>query len=159
MGEENISQEFRLKDIHETRSYLIEEINGNELMSKKHKKICTTLNHIEHFLVLASIITGYVSISVFASLIGIPIRITSSAIGLKICAITAGIKNYKSIIKKKKKKHDKIVSLAKSKLNRIEVLISKSLTDSNISQIEFVSINEVLKEYEEMKEKIKNLKT
>ena len=103
MGEENISQEFRLKDIHETRSYLIEEINGNELMSKKHKKICTTLNHIKHFLVLASIITGYVSISVFASLIGIPIRITSSAIGLKICAITAGIKNYKSIIKKKKR--------------------------------------------------------
>ena len=103
MGEENISQEFRLKDIRETRNYFIEEINGNELMSKKHKKICTTLNHIEHFLVLASTITGYVSISAFASLIGIPIRITSSAIELKICAITAGIKNYKSIIKKKKR--------------------------------------------------------
>ena len=84
-------------------------------------------------------------------MLGIPIGITSSAIGLKICAITAGIKKYKSIIKKKKKKHDKIVSLAKSKLNRIEVLISKSLIDSNISHDEFVSINNVLKEYEEIK--------
>ena len=62
-------------------------------------------------------------------------------------------------MKKKKKKHDKIVLLAKSKLNSIEVLISKALIDSNISHDEFVSINNVLKEYEELKEKIKNLKT
>ena len=49
------------------------------------------------------------------SLLGTPIGITSSAIGLKICAITAGIKNYNSIIKKKKSKHDKTVLLPKSK--------------------------------------------
>ena len=53
------------------------------------------------FLILASTITGCVSISAFASLISIPIGITSSAIGLKICSIAAGIKRYKSIIKKK----------------------------------------------------------
>ena len=100
MAEENISQEFRLKNIDETRNYLIEEINQNELMSQNLKKICTTLNYIEHFLILASTITGCVSISAFASLVGIPIGITSSAIGLKICAITAEIKKYKSIIKK-----------------------------------------------------------
>ena len=91
-------------------------------------------------------------------MIGIPIGITSSAIGLKICAITAGIKKYKSIIKKKKKKHDKIVLLAKSKLNSIEVLISKALIDSVISHDEFVLINNVLKEYNEMKDEIKSLK-
>ena len=116
-------------------------------MSEKYKKVCTTLNYIEHFLILASTITGCVSISAFASLIGIPIGITSSAIGLKICAITAGIKKYKSIIKKKKKKHDKIVLLAKSKLNSIEVLISKALIDSVISHDEFVLTKNVLKEY------------
>ena len=97
--EENLSREFRLKNIDETRNYLIEEINRNELMSKKHKKICTTVIYFEHFLILAYWI---VSISPFASLIGIPIGITSSAIGLKICAITAGIKKYKSIMKMKK---------------------------------------------------------
>ena len=80
------------------------------------------LNYIEHFLILASAITGCVSISAFASLLDIHIGITSSAIGLKICAIAPGIKKYKSIIKKKKKKHDKIVLLIKSKLNSIVVL-------------------------------------
>ena len=83
MAEENISQEFRLKNIDETRNYLIEEINRNELMSKKHKKVCTTLNYIECFLILASIITECILISVFASVVGIPIGITSSAIRLK----------------------------------------------------------------------------
>ena len=126
-------------------------------MNKKHKKVCTT--YIEHFLILASTITGCISISAFASLVGIPIGIASSAIGLKICAITAGIRNYKSVIKKKRKKHDKIVLLAKSKLNSIEVLISKASIDSVISHDEFVIINNKLKEYNEIKEEIKNLKT
>ena len=74
-------------------------------MSKRHEKVCRTVNYIEHFLILASTITEYISISAFASLLDIPIGITCSAIGLKICAIAAGIKNYKSIIKKKKKKY------------------------------------------------------
>ena len=124
-------------------------------MSKKHKKICTTLNYIEDCLILASTITRCVSISAFASLISIPIGIKSSAIGLKICAITAGIKQCKSTIKKTKKKHDKIVLLAKSKLNMVEVLISKVLIDSVISDDEFVLVNNVLKEYEDMKEEIR----
>ena len=128
-------------------------------MNKKHKKICTTLLYIEHVFILAFTITGCFSIAVFDSLTGIPIGITISTIVLKIHAITAGIKKYKSIIKKKKKKHDKIVLLVKSKLNKIEVLIPISLTDSNISHDEFVLINNVLKAYEEMKEGIKNLKT
>ena len=85
-------------------------------MSKRYKKVCKTPNYIENFYVLASTITGCVSISAFASSVGIPIGITSSAFGLNICAITAGIRNHKSIIKKKKKKHDKIVLLAKYKL-------------------------------------------
>ena len=85
------------------RNYLIKKINRNELMSKKHKKVCTTLNHIKHFHILASTITGCIYISTFACLIGISVGIMSSAVGLKICTITAGIKKYKSIIKKKKK--------------------------------------------------------
>ena len=70
--------------------------------------------------------------------------------------MTTGIKKHKPIVKKKK--HDKIVLLAKSKLIRIEALISKFLIDSNTSQDEFVSINNVLKEYEVMKEEIQNLR-
>ena len=92
-------------------------------MSKKPKKVCRALFYIDHLLTLISTNTRCIPISAFASLVGIPTGITSSAIGLKICAITAGIKKCKSIIKKKKKKHDKIILLTKSKLNSIEVLI------------------------------------
>ena len=120
-------------------------------MSRKHKKVCATLNYIEHFLILASTITGCVSISTFSSLVGIPIGITGSAMGLKTCAITAGVKKYKSIIKKKKKKHDKIELLAKVKLNSIEVLISKALIDSVTSHDEFLLINNVRKERNDQK--------
>ena len=74
----------------ETEKYLIEEINWSESMSKKHKKVSKTLNYTKH-LILACKITGWVSIAAFSSLVGIPIGITSSTIGLKICAITAGI--------------------------------------------------------------------
>ena len=94
-------------------------------MSRRYNKVCATPNYIEHFLILASTITGCISISAFATLLGIPIWIASSAIGLKLCVIAAGIKKYQPIIKKKKKNHDKTASLAKSKLNSIEVLISK----------------------------------
>ena len=75
MAKENISQEFRLKNIDEARNYLIEEINRNELMIKKHKKVCTTLNYIKLSLILISPITGCVSISAFAFLVGVPIGI------------------------------------------------------------------------------------
>ena len=150
-------QKFRLKNMDETRNYLLEEIKQNELMlmSRKNKKVCRTVSYIEHFLILASTISGCISVSAFAYLLGI-IGITSFPVGLKIGAIASGMKKYKSLIKKKKKKHDKIVLLAKTKLNSIEVLISKALIDSNISHGEFALINNVLKEYDDMKEKIKN---
>ena len=79
--------------------------------------------------------TRCISVSAFTSILFIPLEITSSAIGLKICAITAGTKKYKPIIKKKKMQYDKIVLLAKSKLNSIEVLISKTFIDSNINMM------------------------
>ena len=128
-------------------------------MSRKHKKVCRTLNYIEHFLILASTITGCISISDFDFLIFIPIWSTSSAIVLKTCAIASGIKKNKSIIKRKKKKHDKIVLLAKSKLSSIEVSISKALIDSIIIHDKFVLIKNVRKEYDKVKKEIKNLKT
>ena len=127
-------------------------------MNKKHRKVCTTLNYIEHILIMTSTITGCISISTFASLLGIRIGIASSAIGLKISAIAEGIRKFRSIITKKRKRHNKIVLLGKSKINRIEVLISKALLDSTISHNEFVLINNLLKEYKEMKEEIKKIK-
>ena len=122
------------------------------MTSKKHKKIYTTLNCIGQFQMFASTITECVSIFAFAPLISISIRVTSSVIGLKIFAIT---KKCKSIIKTKKKKHDEIVLLTKSKFNSIEVLISIGTCDSVISQDEFILTNNALKNITKLKKKSK----
>ena len=100
------SLKFRFTKIDETRNYLLEEIKNNDLMSEKNKKTCKYLNYVEHLLELVSTVTGCVSVSVFPSLVCVPVGITGSAIEIKNCATPAGIKKYKSIIKKKK--HDKI---------------------------------------------------
>ena len=137
MAKENAVIEFKLKKIDKTINYILEEIKHNELMGKKHGNICTSLNYFEHLPILTFVVTGFVSISAFAALVGIPVGITSSAVGLKICAITA------EIIKKKKKKHDKTALLTKTNLNAIEVLISKVLINLYINYDEFVSVKNI----------------
>ena len=154
------SLEFRFKKIDETRNYLLDEIKHNYLMIGKYKKTCINLNYVENLFILVSTVTGCVSISAFGSLVRVPVGITSSAVGLKMFGITAGIKKYKSIIKKKKKKHDKIVLIGKDKFkNTIEVLISKALIDSYIYHDVFVSVNNVPREYYGMKKEINNPET
>ena len=64
-------------------------------MSKQCKKVWTAFNYIKHLLILASAVNRCVSLSLFVFLVGISIDILNSAVGLKVCAVTAGIKNYK----------------------------------------------------------------
>ena len=117
-------------------------------MSKKPKNVCTTLNYNEHFLILASSITGCVYISAFASLVDIPLGITSSATGLKICPITAGInqenkkeawqngivsKIYKTILlyclKCRKNTESKNTKFARTKNERVMLLSKRAVCD------------------------------
>ena len=156
MPEENMNQELRFKKSDEIRNYLIGEINRNELMSKKQKKGCRSLNYIDHSLIVIYTITGCVLFSAFASLVGFLTGITSFAIESNIFVITAGIKKCQ-LINKKKKRH-MILLLAKSKLDSIEFLISIALIDLNISHDEFVLTNNVLKKCDDRKGEIKNSK-
>ena len=110
-----------MKNIENKRSFFIKEIEQNKLISKKYRKICKTLNYIEHFLFYSY-------------------RNYKFCDNIKICAITARIKKCKSITKKKERKPDKIVLFAKPKLNSKEVLISEALIDSNISHDDFVLV-------------------
>ena len=95
--------EFRIRKIDETRNYLLDEIKHDDLMSEKYRKAWTYLNYVDHLFILVSTVTVCVSISVFASLVCVSVGNTSSAVGLKICTVTARIQKYKSIIKKKEK--------------------------------------------------------
>ena len=115
------------------------------------------MNYIEPLLTLVSSSSECVSISAFFSLCGITVDITSSAVVvLKSCLVTAGIKKFNLRIKKKKKKPDKIIFLAKTKLNSIDFSISKAIIHLNISHDEFVLANNVLKEFDNTKDEIKN---
>ena len=152
------SFKFKKKKIDKTRKYILPEMNHNHLMSENYKKKCKNLNYVEHLLILISkLLVGFVLIAAFASLVFVPGSITSSEVRIKNCKILAGIKKYNSIIKKKKKKRGKKVLLGKDTLNIIKVLISKALIDSYISHEELFPLNNVLREYNEMKEEIKLL--
>ena len=83
------------------------------MLSNKSKKVCATLNYIEHFLTLVFAVTVWTSISAFASVVNISKVIMSSTIRLNICALIGRIKKYESIVEKKKNKHDEIALLPK----------------------------------------------
>ena len=94
---EETSLDFRLRKIGETRTYLLDEIRHNDLMSGKYQKTCEYLNYVEHLAILYLTITAFVSISGLASLVCVLVGILCSALGAKSCAITWGIKNISQL--------------------------------------------------------------
>ena len=142
---------------------LLHQINKQKLNDEQKAQIeGIASKFIELLQVLIFAVTRFVSTIFFASLVGIDIDITSSEIALKLRVITAGIEKYNYIIKKKN--DEKIVLLRKTKLNSIEVLISRDLVDSFISYDDFLLVNNLIKEYSDMyvmkevNKVIKNLK-
>ena len=118
-------------------------------------KYVTEFDYIDKILIILSATTGGVSIFSFTSVIGAPARIASASFTL-IFSITTGIvKKLLNITRNKKKKHDKILMLAKSKFNSIETLISQALNDMKISHEEFITIFKEKDRYEKMKENIR----
>ena len=106
---------------------------------------------------MLSATTGGVSIILFTSVVGAPVGIESANFTL-IFSLTIGIvKKLLSTKRNKKKKHDKIFMLAKSKLNSIETLISQALIDMEISHEEFIAIFKEKDKYEKMKENVRNV--
>ena len=103
-------------------------------------------------------VTVCIFICAFASLVNISKGILSSKIGLNICAIIPSINNYKSIINKKKKKHIEIAFLAKTNLDCIKGLISRSLTDSYVEH-NYFHLTDVLRRYDYLEEEITKLET
>ena len=95
--------DFRLKKIDETGIFFLEEIKDNELIRKKHKKVCKVINYFQNFIIIISGVNGCVSISAFASLVGIPIGITSSAVGIKFVQSVQELKSISQSSRIKKK--------------------------------------------------------
>ena len=102
---------------------------------------------------------GTFGIASYASVAGTPAGIAGSSLTL-IFTIGTGIsKSLLKVTKKRKKKHNKIIALAKNKLNTIDTLLSSVLNDSEISHEEFSNIITEANIYENIKENIKELTT
>ena len=146
---------FRLYEIKRIENYFINEINERKSCSKKLSKYVTTFDYIDKILIILSTTSGGISIISFTGIIGEPAGIASASFTLIFSIITGIIKKLLNITRSKKKKHDKILMLAKSKFSRIEILISQALNDVEISHKEFITISEEKDRYEKIKENIR----
>ena len=114
------------------------------------------MDYIDKVLIALSATSGEVLIIYFASVIGAPAGIASASFTAIFSLTTGKIKQLLSITRNKKKKHDKILMFAKSKLNTIETLISKALNDMDISHKKFIIILNEKDKYERMKYSLKS---
>ena len=147
---------FRLSEVIGIKNYFYQEINQRKSYSKKLNKYVTTFDYIDKIFIISSATSSELSIISFASTIGVPVGIASASLTL-IFPLTIGIvKKLLNITRSKKKKHDKIIMLAKSKLNRIETLIFQALIDQDISHGEFIRILKENDKYEKIKENLRN---
>ena len=121
------------------KNYYHQEISQRKLCSKNLSKYVTAFDYIDKVLIALSTTSGGVSIILFTSAVGAPVGIASAIFTLIFSLTTGIVKKLLSITRNKKKKHDKIIMLAKSKLNSIETLVSQALVDMEISHEEFVT--------------------
>ena len=152
------NQQFRLNIISEIEEYFIAEIKERKLMSKKLSKYIYFFDYFNKFLIVLSAISGGVSIASFATAIGAPIGITSASFSPAISLCTGLAKKLLKATRNKKMKHNKIVMLARSKLNSIEGKISEALINNQISHEDFITIINEERNYRELKESIRMMK-
>ena len=133
-------QQFRLKKINEIKDYFIAEIKERELISKRLSKYIASFDYFGKSLIVLSVATGSISIASFATVIGAPVGMMSASCSLAFSITTGFVKKFLKTTRNKKKKHNKIVMLARSKLNSIESKISEALINNEISHEDFMTI-------------------
>ena len=154
----NLSEQTKvhLSEIIGIENYFHQEINQIKSDSKKLSKYVTTFDYIDKVLIVLSATSGGVSIISFTNTIGVPVGIASASFTLNFSLTTGITKKLLNITRKKKKKHDKILMLAKSKLNSIETLISQALIDMEIIHEEFITVLNEKDKYEKMKDNLRS---
>ena len=142
---------FRLSETIGIENYFHQEINQRKLCSKKLGKYVSAFDYIDKILIVLSAASSGVGIISSASVVGAPIGIESASFTLIFSLATGIIKKLLSITRNRKKKHDKILMLAKRKLDSIETLVSQALIDMEISHEEFNAIIREKQKYERTK--------
>ena len=148
-------QQFRLNKINEIKDYFVPEIKERELMSKRFSKFIASFDYFGKSLFVLSVTNARISIASFETVIEAPVGMASSNFILVFSISTGIVKNLLKPTRNKKKKHNKIVMLARSKLNSIESKISEALINNEISREDFVTIINEKRNYRELKESIR----
>ena len=153
----NNVNKYRLDEINKIKDYVNNEIKERKDIIKKLNKYLVSFDYLDKIFIALSASFGTLSIASYASVVGTPAVIAGSSLTL-IFTIGTGIsKSLLNVTKKRKKKHSKIIVLAKNKLNMIDTLLSSALNDSDISHEEFTNIINEANIYENIKENIKEL--
>ena len=157
-AKKNLSEQtkFQLSEIIGIENYFYQGINERKSYIRKLNKYITVFEYIDKILIFLSATSGGVSIISFISIVGVPVGIASASFTLIFSIAKGIIKILLKTTRNKKKKHDNILMLAKSKLNSTEILVSKALNDMDISHEEFTIILNEKDKYDRMKYKIIN---
>ena len=123
---------YRLDKINKTRDYFNNEINERKDIKKLNKYI-VGFDYLDKIFIALSASFSTLSIASYATVIGLPVDIAGSSLTLIFMVSTGINKSLLKVTKTRKKKHNKIIALAKSKLNTIDTLLSSALNDSKIS--------------------------
>ena len=150
---------FRPNEINKIKDYFNSEIQERKTMSKRLSKYIVAFDYTDKLLIVLSATSRGISIIFFRSIIGVPLGIASASFSLVFSLTTGIIKKLLKITRTKKKKPNKIVMLAKNKLNSIDTLVSQALIDLEISHEEYKSVINEKERYEEIKEGTKNIKS
>ena len=148
---------IRLDEIKRIETYFHEEINQRKLSSRRINKYVSAFNYIDKILIVLNATSGGVCIISHATIVGAPVGIASAGSTIVFSLATGITKKLLKTTRNKKKKHDKILMLAKSKQNSIESLVSRALIDMDISHEEYIRILKEKGKYEKMKENVRNI--
>ena len=153
----NNVNKYRLDEINKIKDYFNNEIKERKDIIKKLNKYLVSFDYLDKIFIALSASFGTLSIVSYASVVGIPAGIAGSSLTLIFTVGTGIHKSLLNVTKKRKKKHNKIIAVAKNKLNTIDKLLSSALNDSEISHEEFTNIINEANIYENVKENIKEL--
>ena len=151
---------YRLDEISKIRDYFNNEIKERKDIIKKLNKCLVSFDYLDKIFITLSASFGTLSIASYASVVGIPAGVTGVSLTLVFTGRGIGTGISRSLLKltkKRKKKHNKIIVLAKNKLNMIDTFLSSALNDSEISHEKFTNIINEANIYENIIENINEL--
>ena len=150
---------FRLDEINKIKDYLNAEVKERKDIVKKVSKYIVAFDYADKLFITLSASFSTLSIASHVTNVEIPVGIAGASLTLIFTVMIGVVKKLLNITRKKKKKHNKIIALARSKLNIIETLIYQALIDFDISHEEFSKTIYEKNNYEQIRDKIRSVKS